>query len=63
MDKMREARLRWFGHVKRRHVDARMCEGLVIEDTRRGRGRPINIGEKCKTKYDTTSIYRGHARP
>ncbi|WMV41945.1 hypothetical protein MTR67_035330 [Solanum verrucosum] len=42
VDKLREARLRWFGHVKRRCVDApvRRCEGLVVEGTRRGRGRP-----------------------
>jgi len=42
VDKLREARLRWFGHVKRRSADApvRRCEGLVVEGTRRGRGRP-----------------------
>ncbi|KAG5594321.1 hypothetical protein H5410_035553 [Solanum commersonii] len=42
VDKLREARLRWFGHVRRRGADApvRRCEGLVVEDTRRGRGRP-----------------------
>ncbi|KAG5574061.1 hypothetical protein H5410_063827 [Solanum commersonii] len=34
-----EARLRWFGHVKRRR-SPRRCEGLVVEGTRRGRGRP-----------------------
>ncbi|KAM3395287.1 hypothetical protein P3S68_004292 [Capsicum galapagoense] len=40
--KMREARLRWFGHVKRRGMDApvRRCERLVLDDFRRGRGRP-----------------------
>ncbi|KAG5627914.1 hypothetical protein H5410_013132 [Solanum commersonii] len=42
VDKLREARLRWFGHVKRRGADApvRRCEELVVEGTRRGRGRP-----------------------
>ncbi|WMV37399.1 hypothetical protein MTR67_030784 [Solanum verrucosum] len=42
VDKLREARLRWFGHVKRRCADTlvRRCEGLVVEGTRRGRGRP-----------------------
>ncbi|WMV26024.1 hypothetical protein MTR67_019409, partial [Solanum verrucosum] len=42
VDKLREARLRWFGYVKRRCADApvRRCEGLVVEGTRRGRGRP-----------------------
>ncbi|KAG5595319.1 hypothetical protein H5410_036551 [Solanum commersonii] len=42
VDKLREARLRWFGHVRRRCVDAlvRRCEGLAIKGTRRGRSRP-----------------------
>ncbi|KAG5606742.1 hypothetical protein H5410_028234 [Solanum commersonii] len=42
VDKLREARMRWFGHVKRRSADApvRRCEGLGVEGTRRGRGRP-----------------------
>ncbi|XP_070026420.1 uncharacterized protein [Nicotiana sylvestris] len=41
-DKMRESRLRWFGHVKRRSIDAPVgrCERLVMESLRRGRGRP-----------------------
>jgi len=41
-DKMRESRLRWFGHVKRRSVDApmRRCERINIPEGRRGRGRP-----------------------
>ena len=40
--KMREARLRWFGHVKRRGMDApvRRCERLALDGFRRGRGRP-----------------------
>ncbi|PHU24743.1 hypothetical protein BC332_09850 [Capsicum chinense] len=39
---MREARLRWFGHVKRRGMDApvRRCERLALDGFRRGRGRP-----------------------
>ncbi|KAG5615047.1 hypothetical protein H5410_014871 [Solanum commersonii] len=42
VDKLRKARLRWFGHVRRRCADApvRRCKGLAIEGTRRGRGRP-----------------------
>ncbi|XP_060175999.1 uncharacterized protein LOC132606488 isoform X2 [Lycium barbarum] len=41
-DKMREMRLRWFGHVKRRDIDApvRRCERLAMDGFRRGRGRP-----------------------
>ncbi|PHU29058.1 ABC transporter C family member 2 [Capsicum chinense] len=39
---MREGRLRWFGHMRRRGVDApvRRCEGLVMDGFRRSRGRP-----------------------
>ncbi|XP_070004684.1 uncharacterized protein [Nicotiana sylvestris] len=41
-NKMREARLRWFGHMQRRNLDApvRMCQRLALTGTRRGRGRP-----------------------
>jgi len=40
-DKMRETRLRWFDHVKRRSVDApvRRCERINIPECKRGRGR------------------------
>ncbi|PHT55358.1 hypothetical protein CQW23_03844 [Capsicum baccatum] len=40
--KMREVRLSWFGHVKRRGMDApvRRCERLALDGFRRGRGRP-----------------------
>ena len=41
-DKMRESRLRWFGHVKRRSADApvRRCEMVNIPEGKRRRGRP-----------------------
>nr|GEV27690.1 putative reverse transcriptase domain-containing protein [Tanacetum cinerariifolium] len=41
IDKMREGRLRWFGHVKRRPHSAsvRRVEALLVDDSRR-RGRP-----------------------
>jgi len=41
-DKLRESRLRWFGHVRRSSVDApvRRCESISLPDGRRGRGRP-----------------------
>ena len=44
-EKLRETRLRWFGHVKRRSDAApvRRCEMIVPSSGRRGRGRP----KKC----------------
>ena len=41
-DKMREVRLRWFGHLRRRPEDApvRRCETIECLDYRRSRGRP-----------------------
>jgi len=40
-DKLKESRLRRFGHVRRRSVDAlvRRCESIFLPDDRRGRGR------------------------
>ncbi|KAF3641209.1 putative 4-hydroxy-tetrahydrodipicolinate reductase 3, chloroplastic-like isoform X1 [Capsicum annuum] len=45
-DKMREGRLRWFGHVMRKGADApvRRCERLAMDGFRRSRGRPKNTG-------------------
>ena len=41
-DKLRESRLRWFGHVKRRCVNAlvRKCGKISLSHYMRGRGRP-----------------------
>ena len=42
VDKLRESRLRWFGHVRRRQITApvRRCESLELGALCRGRGRP-----------------------
>ena len=41
-EKLRECRLRWFGHVKRRPIDApvRKVENIELGMGKRGRGRP-----------------------
>jgi len=41
-DKIRDARLRWLGHIRRKCMDAlvRGCEKLDQLKYRRGRGRP-----------------------
>lgn len=41
VDKEREARLRWFGHVKKRSVDApiRKCERFAMVGVNTGRGK------------------------
>jgi len=45
-DRMREERLRWFGHVQRRSIDSpvRRCEMLALAGTARGRGDLRIIG-------------------
>jgi len=41
-EKLRESRLRWFGHVKRRveNEPLRKCKAINLIHCRRGRGRP-----------------------
>lgn len=49
VDKMREARPRWFEHVKRRYTDVpvKRCERLAIGGLSRVRSRPKKFfGEK-----------------
>uniref|UniRef100_A0A7C8ZR67 Uncharacterized protein n=1 Tax=Opuntia streptacantha TaxID=393608 RepID=A0A7C8ZR67_OPUST len=47
-DKIREARLRWFRHIRRRSVDTqvRRCEKLDRSDLKQSRGR----SRKCWSK-------------
>ncbi|KAK8919013.1 hypothetical protein KSP39_PZI021783 [Platanthera zijinensis] len=51
-EKMREACLRWFGHVQRRSLEApvRRCESLVTRHVKRGRGRPIKTWNETARK-------------
>ena len=41
-EKMRESRLRWFGHLQRKIINApmRKSELLEVEETKKGRGIP-----------------------
>ena len=39
-DKLRETRLRWFGHVKSVNALVRRCEAIDLLQCRRRRGRP-----------------------
>ena len=50
--KMRENRLRWFGHVQRRPIDAlvRRCDHETEVQGRRGRGRPRKTLEETLRK-------------
>ena len=52
-DKMRETRLRWFGHIMRRCINAlvRRCEMITLMQYRRGRGRP-KISRKEVIRWD-----------
>nr|GEV60521.1 hypothetical protein [Tanacetum cinerariifolium] len=56
IDKMREGRLRWFGHVKRRPQTApvRRVEALLVEGSRR-RGRP-KLRWKDRLKLDMKEL-------
>jgi len=58
-DKLRESRLRWFGHVKRRSMDApvRRCERINISGGRRGMGRPKkSLGEVIREDLKVTGL-------
>ncbi|VFQ76003.1 unnamed protein product [Cuscuta campestris] len=52
-DKLRKARLRWFGHVRRRDADApvRRCERITVIGGSRGRGRPMKNWKEVIRQY------------
>ncbi|KAJ0888605.1 putative reverse transcriptase domain-containing protein [Helianthus annuus] len=56
-DKIREGRLRWFGHVKRRQTTApvRVVETLTVEG-KRGRGRPKLTWEE-QIRHDLLELH------
>src|SRR5262249_46843342 len=58
-EKLRESRLRWFGHIKRRDPGApvRRCEKLRLEEVRRRRDRPRKSWrEVIKTDLEQLSL-------
>ena len=52
-DKLREIRLRWVGHVKRRVKDTpvRRCESINIPKGKRGKGRPKKSLDEVIREY------------
>ena len=52
-EKMREIRLRWFGHIQKRPINApvRKSDAIHIEGNARGRGRPKLIWIEIIKKY------------
>ncbi len=57
-DKLREKRLRWFGHVKRRHTEAqvRQVEHIGLDDRKKRRGRPKLTWRKV-VQHDLEALY------
>ncbi|XP_075079727.1 uncharacterized protein LOC142164959 [Nicotiana tabacum] len=56
--KLRELRLRWFGHVRRSDIDApvRRCERLTMAGLRKGMGRPKKYCEEV-IRQDISTFY------
>lgn len=58
-DKIREVRLKWYRHVKRKSADApvRRFERLTLVGTRRGKGRSKKYRAEV-IRHDMTTSYR-----
>jgi len=56
-NKIREVRLRWFGHISRRNMDTpvRRCERIELPEYRRSRGRPNNSWGEV-TRHDLKTL-------
>jgi len=54
---LREARLRWFGHMRGRPMDApvRRCETIECPEYRRSRGRPKKSWNEV-IRYDLQTL-------
>ena len=64
-DKMREARLRWFGHIRRRPMNApvRRCEMIEYLEYSRSRGRPkISWSEVIRHDLKTLGLVEDMAQ-
>ncbi|CAL5326839.1 unnamed protein product [Camellia sinensis] len=53
-DKLRENRLRWFGHIQRRPIEAvvKRCDAVTVDGSVRGRGRPRLTAARLKEKKE-----------
>ena len=62
-DKMRETKHKWFGHIRRRGINAsvRRCEMIDIPDCKRGRGRPKKNWNEVSREDKRICAYRRHS--
>ena len=63
-EKMREYRLRWYGHVQRRELDepVRIVEQMERESYIRNRGRPKRTLDEVIQRYGSENLSSGMTR-